>query len=104
MIDMADLSLDEIASRIVDAIMAQPFIHREKLIETITPVLKIWIKQTDKYKKTGVARIDKLQITIQSRDVQQKYWLNKFKEIIGPEQMQQYYDELDEILTRDGYK
>ena len=101
---MADLSIDEIASRIVDAIMAQPFIYREKLIGTITPVLKIWIKQTDKYKKTGIAHIDKLQMTIQSRDVQQKYWLNKLKEIIGPEQMQPYYNELDEILTREGFK
>jgi len=101
---MADLSIDEIVSRIIDAIMAQPFIYREKLIETITPVLKIWIKQTDKYKKTGIPHIDKLQLTIQSRDIQQKYWLNKFREVIGKERMQPYYDELNEILTREGFK
>lgn len=101
---MADLSIDEIASRIVDAIMAQPFIYREKLTEIITPVLKIWIKQTDKYKKTGVAHIDKLQATIQSRDIQQKFWLGKVKELTGPDRMQVYYDELDQILVREGYK
>lgn len=99
---MADLSLKEISERLTDAILDEPHINRASLEKIILPVLKIWLKKTDQYKKTGIPRIDKLQMTIQSKELQQRFWKNMFRETIGEEHMQLYYDQLHEILSSEG--
>ncbi len=101
---MEDLSLDEISSRIIDAVMDERHIDRKSLYKIIRPILKIWIKQSDRAKKTGHASIDKLRITIENKELQQKYWLGKLRELVGSENIQAYYDELDKLLIEGGYK
>lgn len=100
---MSDISLDEISKRVVDAVLAQPHINREELQTIIRPILKVWLKSTDEF-KSQKANKSKLQFTIEYREVQQKFWLSKVRELIGKENMQPLYDELDYELIKKGYK
>ena len=100
---MHDISLDEISKRITDAVLAQPYIKREELQTLIRPILKVWLKSTDEF-KSQKAKKSKLQFTIENREVQQKFWLSKVRELVGNENMQPFYDELDHILIQSGYK
>lgn len=100
---MQDISLDEIAKMITDAVLAQPYINRDKLQTLIRPILKIWLKSTDEFKSQKATKT-KLQFTIENREIQQKFWLSKVRELVGNENMQPFYDELDYILTEQGYK
>lgn len=98
-----DLSLDEIAERLIDAILNEQYINKENLHKIIRPILKVWLKKTDGFKGQKASKCQ-LQKTIENRGIQQKFWLDKFREIIGKENMQPYYDELDKILRDEGYK
>lgn len=100
---MYDISLDEISKRIVDAVLAEPHINRESLQNLIRPILKIWLKCTDDF-KSQKANKPKLQFTIENREIQQRFWRNKVRELVGNENMQDFYDELDHILVELGYK
>lgn len=100
---MHDISLDEISKRITDAVLAQPYINRDNLQTLIRPILKVWLKSTDEF-KSQKANKTKLQFTIENREVQQKFWLSKVRELVGNENMQPFYDELDYILIEQGYK
>lgn len=100
---MYDISLDEISKRVTDAVLAQPYINREKLQTLIRPILKVWLKSTDEF-KSQKSNKTKLQFTIENREVQQKFWLSKVRELVGNENMQPFYDELDHILIEQGYK
>ena len=100
---MYDISLDEISKRVTDAVLAQPYINRDKLQTLIRPILKVWLKNTDEF-KSQKANKTKLQFTIENREVQQKFWLSKVRELVGNENMQPFYDELDHILIEQGYK
>lgn len=100
---MSDLSLDEITTRVIDAVLAQPYINRETLNPLIRSVLKVWLKSTDEF-KSQKANKTKLQCTIENREVQQKFWLSKVRELVGNNDMNPLYDELDEILIKQGYK
>ena len=99
---MEDLSLNEIASRIADAVIEKSYVSKRDLQERIRPLLKIWLKKADSFKRQKASK-SKLQETIESRDIQQKFWLKKYKELIGSENMQPHYDELTEILKAGGY-
>lgn len=98
-----DLSLDEIADRIIDAVLNERHINRESLRKIIRPILKIWLKKTDGFRRQKAPK-SKLQFTIENREIQQKYWMNKLKDMVGKDNMQSYYDELDSILVAEGYK
>lgn len=100
---MKDLSLDEISKRVTDAVLSQPYINRNELQSLIRPILKVWLKCTDEF-KSQKANKTKLQFTIENREVQQRFWRDKVRELVGSENMQSYYDELDNILVEQGYR
>ena len=100
---MHDISLDEISKRITDAVLSQPYINRDKLPALIRPILKVWLKSTDEF-KSQKANKTKLQFTIENKDLQQKFWLSKVRELVGNEDMQLFYEELDHKLIEQGYK
>lgn len=98
-----DLSLDEIANRIIDAILNERHINKENLHKLIRPILKIWIKQVNQFRKQRASK-SKLQSTIENRGIQQQFWKEKFKNLVGEKNMQPYYNELDSILIKEGFK
>jgi len=98
-----DLSLDEIAKRITNAIMNEPYFDRDSLNGIIKPILKIWLKKTDSFKSQKAPK-SRLQETIENRQIQLKFWYNKTKELVNEDTMKSYYKELDEILVNEGYK
>jgi len=100
---MEDLSLNDIAEKIINAILQEPHINRESLQLRIRPILKIWLKKTDEFRTPKVPKT-KLQFTIENREIQLRYWLNITRKIAGLENMQPYYDELDKELKEKGYK
>ena len=100
---MADLSLDEIAERIINVVLNERYINKESLTKIIKPILKIWLKKADSFKSQKAPK-SKLQSTIESRNIQQKYWLGKVRELLSEDDMKVYYNELDELLFKEGYK
>lgn len=98
-----DIKLDDIAERIIDAVLNEPILNRENLHNLIRPILKIWLKGTDSFRRQKAPK-SKLQITIEQRDIEKRFWHNKLKDFIGRENIQKYYDELNDILIKEGYK
>lgn len=99
---MADLSLDEIASRIADAVIDSVFLNKKDLTEKIRPILKIWIKKADSFKSQKATK-SKLQYTIEKKAFSEKFWRRKFTEVTGKDNMQPYYDELNNALKQEGF-
>jgi len=100
---MSDLKLDDIADRIIDAVINEPHINRMSLKDLIKPILKIWLKTTDAYKKTGIPKIDNLNYTIEKRTVEYKYFRDIVRNSCSPEQMTKYYEELNQQLISQGF-
>jgi len=103
---MKNLSLNDIASRIADAVLEHRIVSKTSLVAAIRPILEIWIKKADatkKYngKKTPLAALQK---TIESRDVQSEFWRQEMIKIKGKDNMREYYDNLDSLLIEKGYK
>lgn len=100
---MGDLSLNEISDRIIEAVLAETYIEKKSLKKIIRPILNIWIKNANGF-RTQKASKPKLQKTIEQKDIELKYWLKKLRDVKGIENMQSYYEELDSILVKEGYK
>ena len=63
-----DLSHDEIAERIVDAILAEPILSKNNLFHLTKYILKIWVNQRNEYRKTGNHKTDRLLETIKNKE------------------------------------
>jgi len=99
---MNNLPLTEIAERIIEAILAEPYINKDELNKRIVPILKIWLKCTDGF-RTAKVPPSKLQQTVENRGCQISYWHNVVKQISTPEQMKQHYFNVDTMLVEKGY-
>ena len=100
---MQDIKLEDIATRIIEAILNEPHINKESLKSIIIPNLKIWLKKTDSYKKTGIPKIDKLNYTIAKRDIELKYWYKVTKQTCSTETLQYHYKQLAKELSDSGF-
>jgi|GEM_PF-1606812 hypothetical protein len=98
-------SLDEIAERLVDAILSDNFLQRDKLIPRCRSIIQAWVKVNDRPVNYDEPKTSsgKLQKTIEQRGFEKEYWRSKIIEIKGKENMQKYYDELDKSLIDMGY-
>ena len=99
-----DISLDEITKRVVDAILEERHIDKVNLPKLIRPILKVWLKKTDSFKKTKSANKNQLQRTIESRGLKEAYWHAEMKKLTNPQIMYQHYKNIDELLTKEGFK
>ena len=100
---MNNLKLDDISDMITSAILASPHLDKDSLNDIIKPNLKVWLKKADGYKSQKVSD-NRLQFTIENKECQRMFWLNKFRDLIGKDNMQPYYDELDVIMRNEGFK
>lgn len=91
---MHDLKIEEIAERVVEAIMAEPVFNKKALIKVTLPALKVWLKKTDTPKKTGNVSKDKYLFTIAKRGVEVQYWKKVVRGFAGGEKMQVHYERL----------
>jgi hypothetical protein len=94
-----DLSLDEIVSRIIDAILEERIFSREELHKRIRPILKIWLKCTDMPKITSTQVLPKHIKTIESRRITAEYWRDKYKKVVTHDEMVKCYNEVNEIIA-----
>lgn len=102
---MADLPIDEIANRIIDAILSDNILTREKLKERIRPILKIWVKRADgvkKYRGKNTPKA-KLQEHINQKEIELEFWKKKLREVVGGSNMHPLYDEITDLLKAGGY-
>lgn len=101
-----NLPLDEIANRIIDAILEERHINRESLSLRIRPILKIWLKQTDAAitsNRKKHASKDKLQWTIEKRGMEIEFWLNEIRRLTNEDQMKEYYAKINKERILQGY-
>lgn len=99
-------NLDTITERIVDAILADHILQREKIIPRVRAIIQAWVKVNDRPTDYNTIKTDKalLQKTIEHRGVEKEFWRNKLKEKIGSDNMQPYYEELNNTLIDSGFK
>jgi hypothetical protein len=92
---MNELSLNDIAERVVDAVLEERFLNKKSLTKTIRPILKIWFNKSSKHKKPSNKPTDKLLETIEVRGLERVYWRKKVEEIVGADNMRPFYDEIN---------
>lgn len=97
-----NLKLDDIADRIIDAILSEPHLSRDMLFRIIRPNLKVWLKRTDEFKSHKVSK-DKLQYTIEKKALEVKFWHDKMKALKTLGEMSSLYAEFSDIARREGY-
>jgi hypothetical protein len=98
--------LDEIAERLVDAVLADHILQRDKLIPRVRAIIQAWVKVNDRPADYNTIKTDKgiLQKTIEQRGVEKEFWRNAMKENFGADKMQIYYEHLNKILVDGGFK
>lgn len=98
--------LDTVTVRLVDAILSDHILQRDKLIPRVRAIIQAWVRANDRPADYDSIKTDKglLQKTIEQRGVEKEYWRNKLKETIGADKMQPYYDELHNMLVDGGFK
>ena len=74
-----NLSLDEIADRIIDVILDERILSKESLKLRIRPILKIWLKCTDSPKITTNDILPKHIKTLEIRQITIDFWKTEFK-------------------------
>lgn len=81
-----ELSIDEVADRLVDAILNETHLNRESLLQLINPHLKIWVNQR-KY----LSHVKESRVHIQKRE----FWKRQLQNVIGRAKTKELQDELD---------
>ncbi len=107
---MEDLSLNEIADRIVDAVLEQRVLNREELIKTIRPLLSIWTKRCNvskdregfkatiqKLEKENSLRINNYKKKLTKENTKQNGYRNKLIEVIGIDKVRALDDFLNAL-------
>ena len=100
---MNDLSLDEIADKIITAILTEPHINKETLQLRIKPLLKIWLKKTDSFKSNKVDK-NRLQFTIEKRGLSIKFWVEQIQKIKNKDEMQLLYNGHKLLMQKEGFE
>lgn len=95
-----DLSLNDIAEKVVDAILEEKILSKESLIQRIRPILKIWIKCANEPKITSNKVLPKHIKTIENRRITAEFWRDKYKMLVSKEELHKSYDEINEILIQ----
>lgn len=96
-------SLEDISEEIASDIVSMPFLNKESIKTKLLPLLRIWLPNNTRAKKNK-ATPHKLQWTIERKDIELKFWLNKCREGYTPEQIEAFYKEQYEELEIKGYK
>ena len=101
---MNNLSLDEITTRIVDAVLNEPILNKEKLTTMIRSIIKIWmnVKNLPKNNNKGWTKTSKYKLLIKKGEVELNFWKKKYKESVDSQQLNKCFDELDEVLKDNG--
>ena len=99
---MSDLSIEEIANRIIEGILNEPNFNKSSLNKIITPILRIWIKRAQspqnakayenalksemaKNLESKLAIKDKYSKKLKECNKERTFYRNKLIEIIGYE-------------------
>lgn len=104
------IPLEEISKRLVDAILADNILDREKLPAKVHSVLRIWHRAQERpvdYDKTRNANLKtdmgKLKKVLDKTDFERLFWQRKCRELVGEEKIQDIYKELDNLLILCNY-
>lgn len=98
-------NLDTVTERLVDAILSDNILQRDKLIPKCRAIIQAWVRVNDRPVNYDEPKtpIGKLQKTIEQKDIENQYWRSKFTEVVGKQNMQPHYDELTSKLIDTGY-
>lgn len=98
-------NLDAVTERLVDAILSDAFLQRDKLIPRCRAIIQAWVRANDRPANYDEPKTSygKLQKTIEQKDIEKEYWRLKFIEFVGKKNMQPYYTDLRNKLVDMGY-
>lgn len=97
--------LDTVSERLVDAILSDTFLQRDKLIPRCRAIIQAWVRVNDTPKNYDQPKTSngKLQKTVEQRGIEKEFWRSKVIELVGKDKMQPLYDELKNRLIETGY-
>lgn len=98
-------NLDDVTTKIVDAILDEPILKKEVILPRVRIILKAWVNANDRPVNYNDIKTEKgqLQRTIEKRGLEKEYWRRKLKEITPVEKMETYYAEINKILKDNGF-
>jgi hypothetical protein len=98
-------NLTEISERLVDAILADNVLSKEKLIPKIRAIIKAWIAINDRpidWDKTPITEMGKMKRNMQRDNMQKEFFKNKLKDLKTDEEMKIIYEESNKQLIYAG--
>lgn len=95
---------DKFTNLLTDAIINEPNLNVESVRKLINPILREWAIANAKGTKTKHASIERLQATISLRGFRERYWHNRFKDLVSDEVLQLHYRILQTALDKEGLK
>ena len=98
-------NMETVAERLVDAILSDNYLSREKLIPRCKAILSAWIQSNDKPKNYNKITTEKGKLvkTIEQKNTEMKYWMQKVRELKNKDEMSDLYSELNSKLQSEGY-
>jgi hypothetical protein len=99
-------SLDVVAEKLVDEILSTPYLNREELVPKCRAIIALWIRVNDRpvdYNKV-TSKYGNVKKAAVRNDFEKMFWRMKFAGVVGHDNMQAYYDELDRDIEECGYK
>ena len=107
---MEDLSINEIADRIIDVVLEQRIINREELTKRIRPILSIWFKKCNipktregfeatiiKLTKEHELRINAYKQKLRRENIKQNGYRDKLIDNIGIDEVRKLDDSLNAL-------
>ena len=98
---MPELSNEDIAKRIVDAILEMPIFDKKSIYEIILSNIKIWTRKQS-YKRTKNPSIDSLRVSFYKEKEEHLYWRQLVKTLLTEEEMQKHYSIIENRLEEMG--
>lgn len=105
----SNLSTDSLSEIIVDAILNEPYLNKDKLTPLVRSLLKGFIKKLDdklsliKDKPVAESKDQSRIVALNRRDIEKKYWMHIVR-VLDAENMEKHYNGLTEELIKNGHK
>lgn len=100
---MADLTVEEISNRIVEAILADNTFSKDDAKAKTASLIRVWVKRQDKPRKGKRSKTDQYVQQIGKLKHEVTFWKSKLRQHASQSDMDSNYDELKSHLSDLGY-
>lgn len=98
-------SLDSLAEKLVDIVLAENIFDKNIVYEKIRIALSLWTRKNTRRKNLNKIKTSKqiLAVTLEKERFERTFWYDVFKELVKKEDRQIYYDKFHNELSEAGF-